>query len=349
MPEHSTDPIRALEDFRPGALGHPPLDPTEVRRLGDRRRTRRHTLVGVAAAVAVLAAVVPVAVLAAGDDTGGRSPEFAPAPPSPTSTPSPSTKTATPAPGVITFPGNGLELDDPGEVDELEGTTPAFRAYIKQVIIQTQADGESCPDAFHGVTVQKYSSAGYAIGGVNACGGYVALWVQRDGVWQEGMGTQDGWDCDTLSYLDVPVSFAGECSQESGSFGPDAVGDIRLGMTEAQIEAAGGTVTDSPGGESCRGLLFPYQLPVENRTDGSFSERRGLVAMFARPGMKTPERIGLGSSLDKVRAAYPQGQLGENGYWVVPLGGDTEYQFGIEADDTVGEVVFTRTDQDCFG
>ena len=341
MPERTPDPIRALEDFRPGALGHPPIEPAEVRRLGSRRRTRRHALIGAVAVVAVLAAVVPAAVLATQDDpTGGRSPDVAG---------EPSTPTPTQDPGVVTYPGSGLELDDPADVGQLTGTSPEFRAYIAQVVARTADEGASCPDAFHGVTVQKFSSAGYAVGGVNACGGYQALWVQRDDVWQEGMGTQDAWDCDTLSYLGVPRSFAGECFDESGNFGPDSVGEIRLGMTEAQVAAAGGKVTDSPGGESCRGLLLPYLPPVPDRTDGSFSEKRGLVAVFARPGMITPERVGLGSSLDKVRAAYPDGELTEQTYWVVPLPGGREYQFGIAADDTVSEMVLTRTNQDCFG
>ena len=79
---------------------------------------------------------------------------------------------------------------------------------------------------------------------------------------------------------------------------------------------------------------------------------QGLAAVFARPGDRTPQRVGLGSSLDDVRGAYPAARKGANAYWTVPVKGagvPAEYQFGIEADGTVGEMVWTRTDQQCFG
>jgi hypothetical protein len=161
------------------------------------------------------------------------------------------------------------------------------------------------------------------------------------------MGTQDAWDCDTLGYLGVPASFVGECADEAGGFGPaELESGIKLGMTKAQVEAAGGKVLPSPGGEACVGLLLPYQTPVQDHTDGWFGTTLRLAAISARPGMKTPERIGLGSSRAKVEAAYPQGSL-QNGYWTVPLGHGTEYRFGIEQDGTVGEMLLTMTQNGC--
>jgi hypothetical protein len=38
-----------------------------------------------------------------------------------------------------------------------------------------------------------------------------------------------------------------------------------------------------------------------------------------------------------------------NGYWVVPVGSRTEYEFGVEQSGIVGELLLTRTAQDCFG
>jgi hypothetical protein len=338
MPEHTHDPIRDLENFDSGGLGMTPLEPAQVRRLGNRRRTRRNALLVAAAAVAVVAAASPAVILAGGDDSHEPTPAV-------TTTPSPTSTPTTTPPKVITYPGQGVEVVTDADVQKLTGTTADFRAFIAALAQKAVAAGTGCPDAFHGITVQKYSSAGYALGGVNDCGGYAALWVERDGVWQEGMGTQEAWDCDTLGYLQVPTSFAGECFNEAGGFGPDEVNGLRLGMTQAQVEAAGGVVEPGAPGV-CRGVLFPYASPVPDQTDGWFSPDDELVFLSARPGMKTPERIGLGSSRAAVEAAYPNGRL-QQGYWVVPLDGGNEYEFGIEADGTVGEAILTKSYQDC--
>ncbi|MET3963537.1 hypothetical protein ABIE44_003471 [Marmoricola sp. OAE513] len=342
MPEPQ-DPITQLENFGNGGIVTTPLEPAAVRSLGDRRRARRTALLTALAAAAVFAVVVPTA-LVASRDNGGSSvdPVGTPGPTATSGTPS-----APPVPEVITYPGTGVEISAPDQVHLLTGTSTTFKAFIAEVARRANQDGAACPAASHGVTVQKYSSAGYAIGGVNSCGGYAALWVDRDGSWQEGMGTQDAWNCDTLSYLKVPKSFAGECFDEAGGFGPTTVNDLRLGMTAAQVTAAGGSLGQP--GEGCRSVQLSYQPAVPAKTDGYFSPTIGLAAVFARPGMTTPERIGLGSSLAKLRDAYPTARTGGNGYWVVTLSDDTEYEFGIEKDGTVGEMLLTRTDQDCFG
>ena len=339
MSEHH-DLIRQLESFEIRGDTMTPTPPSEVRRLGDRRRTRRRTTALVAASVvAVLAVGIPVALTRDGDPDGSRNITH-----TPSSTPAPSV--TEPTHPVITYPGEGIQVVTDADVQKLTGTTAAFRAFIAGQAQRAVAAGAACPDAFHGITVRTYSSEGYALGGYNDCGGYIALWVDRDDVWQEGMGTQDAWDCDTLAYLNVPTSFVGgECSNEAGGFGPDDVNGLRLGMTQAQVEDLGGVIEPGAPG-MCRGVQFPYLSPVANQTDGWFSPSRDLVFLSARPGMKTPERIGLGSSRAAVEAAYPNGRL-QQGYWVVPLEGGNEYEFGIEADGTVGEAILTRSDQDC--
>ena len=54
MPE-TNDPIRLLETFGTGGVDVSPLDPTQVRRLGDRRRSRRRAALVAASAVVVAA------------------------------------------------------------------------------------------------------------------------------------------------------------------------------------------------------------------------------------------------------------------------------------------------------
>ena len=339
MPDQTPDPILQLERFTTDDLGSAPLHPAQVRRLGDRRRTRRHAALVAASVVAVLAAVTPVALL--GRPDGGE----APAPAVTTSArPSPAPTTPT----VITYPGLGLQVTNAADAHKLTGTSAAFRAFIASQAVRAASDGTSCPGAAHGVAVQKYSGAGYAIGSVNSCGGYVALWVVHDGHWQEGYGTQDTWDCATLRYFDVPQSFATGCADEAGEdFGPKTVAGLRLGMTADQVNAAGGSVDPVPD-SSCSSLLLPNQQEVADQTDGYVSPTSGLVAIFARPGMKTPAGVGLGSTLGELRAAYPDATQAHS-YWVVPVDGRTEYEFGVEQTGMVGELVLTRTVQDCFG
>ena len=73
-----------------------------------------------------------------------------------------------------------------------------------------------------------------------------------------------------------------------------------------------------------------------------------FLIVFAGPGMMTPEGIGLGSTAQAVKKAYPDGSL-NLGYWVVPLPGGSEYQFQLGQDGPVVEMLLALPDQDCFG
>lgn len=338
MPEHH-DPIRLLEDFGTGGFTGTPADPADVRRLGDRRRARRRVVVMVAASVAATLAIgVPIALTRGGDGPHGpgyiatHGPQPSAPPSSPDSTPSP--------PADLTFPGNGVVVKARADLAELEGTSDAFRTFIGTVL---ENDRATCPTPE--IDVRKYNDSGYAIGGVGGCGGYQALWVDRDGEWQEGMGTQDAWDCDALDHLGVPRSFPGECTDLAGDFGPSGTNGVDLGATQADLESAGGTVDPGPTG-SCRTFVLPGLPAIANHTDGYLAPGQGVVMIAARPGMKTPERIGLGSSEEKVRQAYPNGRL-SNGYWVVPLGHGTEYELGLGEHATVEEMLLADEAQPC--
>lgn len=342
MPEHTPDPIDRLRSLRNGGLAVSPLPPEEVRRLGSRRRSRRHIAVAVASAAIVIAAVVPVTLVAT-QDSNNDSHQIGPAN-DPTAT-----VTAEDL-QVITFPEPGIEVVEQADTAKLVGTSEEFKTFIGRVADERAASAVSCPGAFHGVTVQKYSGAGYATGGVNACGGYVAVWVKGDAGWHEVMGGQEAFDCDELRYYDVPKSFVGGCYDYRGYFGPTDVGGLRLQMTAAQIQALHATL-DPVDGPGCRGVLYADEQRIGDSIDGYLSPTKGLEALFARPGMKTPKGIGLGSSLADVRAAYPSVHLEQRQTdrpWVVRLDDTSEYQFGLAADDTVNSLILTRPDQDCF-
>jgi hypothetical protein len=328
MSEHN-DPIRDLESFGTGGITMTPIPPSEVRRLGDRRRARRRTTTVLAAVAAAVIVLVPLGI-ALGHGSDRSTPPIL-------NTPS-STPTSAPAPTEVSYPGPGVAVKTAADTSKLTGTSAGFRSFIAEQLAQISGPA-SCAE----VHVQKYSSAGYAIGAVSSCGGYAALWVKEKGGWHEGLATQDVWDCDGLRYLAVPTSFAGECANEAGSFGPDEVGGVRLGMTVAEVEAAAaGATFENLAPHECASVSLP------NGANGVYSPTLDMVAIFAPPGMKTPERIGLGSSLAAVKAAYPDARKGID-YWTVPLAHDAEYELVINEDGTVHEMALTRPTQDCFG
>ena len=141
--------------------------------------------------------------------------------------------------------------------------------------------------------------------------------------------------------------------------GPDGYRGLRLGMTLEQAKATGDLkLVDAPRGglaAGCAGFRFtgqpaaPGQGVVEAGVDGYYSAAHGLAAIFARPGMSTPEGIRLGSTWAQVHRAYPDGRFNGDHYWIVSTGPGTAYEFGIDSTHTVHEMDVMRTDQDCFG
>jgi hypothetical protein len=98
------------------------------------------------------------------------------------------------------------------DVDKLTGTSPAFKAFIAdQAANLTPPAGANDCDV--GVGVAIYDPAGFARGGVNACGGYAALWGIQDGKWKELIGTQDLWACADLRKFKVPATMTNTCYQ----------------------------------------------------------------------------------------------------------------------------------------
>ncbi|KQY62701.1 MULTISPECIES: hypothetical protein [unclassified Nocardioides] len=157
------------------------------------------------------------------------------------------------------------------------------------------------------------------------------------------------------AWLASPDDHGGDKDQvvaaEADVLGPDGYGDLKLGMGLDEAEATG--VVDIGGGgpgQTCRTMSLTAHPPARNTTSGYYSEKYGVAAVFAADDMETPEGIGLGSTLDQVRAAYPTVEEAPNG-WYVPVAGQkgTSYYFGVEQDGRVGELAVELDSQDCFG
>ncbi|WP_243059373.1 hypothetical protein [Nocardioides sp. SR21] len=130
-----------------------------------------------------------------------------------TLTPAPAHATADPdKPRLIAYAGGespGVQVQERADAKNLRGAPKAFKRFIGKKA-QRLTDHSTCTDGYVGVTVEFLRTDGYAVGDVNDCGGYVALWAVADGRWKEIAGTQDFWSCGVLKRHVVPSSIAGD-------------------------------------------------------------------------------------------------------------------------------------------
>ena len=137
-----------------------------------------------------------------------QAPETAPASEEPTTSTSPEPSTAAPAkqPRLIAYAGGespGVEVHGRADAKDLRGAPAGFKRFIGRTA-QRLTDRSTCSGGSVGVMVQTLRTDGYAVGGVNECGGYRALWAVVDGSWKEIEGTQEMWDCAVLKRYTVP-------------------------------------------------------------------------------------------------------------------------------------------------
>jgi hypothetical protein len=137
-----------------------------------------------------------------------------------------------------------------------------------------------------------------------------------------------------------------EAEAAARSFGPTGFGPIQLGMSAADLAAAG----YDPGQQSrpCQG--FTVSTP-EGSVEGWLSRDQGVVALVARSGAKTPEGVGLGDTRIEVEEAH--GELTPSSMrqgWLTEVPGHSgiSYSFDFDPDGTVSELALLRVGQDCL-
>jgi hypothetical protein len=151
--------------------------------------------------------------------------------PSPSSdapeSPSPSTGAESPSapptvetpPRLIAYAGGespGVQVQERADAKKLHGAPADFKRFIGD-LAQRLADMSDCSKAYVGVTVETLRTDGYAVGGINECGGYQALWAVVDGHWKEIQGTQDSWACAGLKRYQVPSDVVGTSCYDYGA------------------------------------------------------------------------------------------------------------------------------------
>lgn len=146
-----------------------------------------------------------------------------------------------------------------------------------------------------------------------------------------------------------PTSKAGTPRAPVGTvLGPDGYGKLKLGMTADQAlathEVAPGA--DTPGPTYCA----PYYLADHGEQPRvQVSPKVGVASIDAFSGMRTPEGIGLGSTMAQVKTAYPNLVIRPNSYSVVVPGNNKAiYRFGFGANgQKVAILMLQHKDYDC--
>jgi hypothetical protein len=104
----------------------------------------------------------------------------------------------------------GVILRKASDVKKLKGTPADFQQFMAGVI-DTDAHWGSidkqCPTT---ISVEKYDTSGYALGGIGDCGGAVLMWGKHEGIWQQVWGGQDIPACNDLKKFKIPNSVAGK-------------------------------------------------------------------------------------------------------------------------------------------
>lgn len=169
----------------------------------------------------------------------------------------------------------------------------------------------------------------------------------------------------SFSYLHVgdygPVS--PEAAELAGQYqlGPDRFGPIKLGMSRAEVEATGKFVYRRK--LPMRGCSFGQAVGTEVNGGGSvvISDIYGVSKIDIYQGVRTPEGIGLGSSLDQVRLTYRDtkvetgSDVGDGGLEMddhyrtsVPGNPKASYRIFVDKNQNVDELILALNVQNCY-
>ncbi|MCP2165707.1 hypothetical protein [Goodfellowiella coeruleoviolacea] len=154
---------------------------------------------------------------------------------------------------------------------------------------------------------------------------------------------------------------SGETGTAGGAnvLGPDGLGALRLGMAEDQASATGLIRVQGEATSQCSNAVLVGQ-PTDQRTAENFvaiSAKLGVaIISVTDPAVRTPEGIGLGSTLDQVKAAYPGSasafddpSFADQRRTNIPVPGSTHGAvYRVQASgDTVDSLALQLSDQDC--
>ncbi|MBB5869834.1 hypothetical protein F4553_003213 [Allocatelliglobosispora scoriae] len=137
--------------------------------------------------------------------------------------------------------------------------------------------------------------------------------------------------------------------------GPDGYGALKLGMTPAQADATGLAAPFTGISDGCGRVSHLIGSPTADGTAGSVyhSGKLGVAAIYAVPGVKTPEGVQLGTTFAELKKAYPSWKAVDGdtedgrGYVKVPGSTNANYRIVVSG-GTVSELDIQFVNQDCY-
>ncbi|MFI7129657.1 hypothetical protein ACIBQ1_28435 [Nonomuraea sp. NPDC050153] len=133
------------------------------------------------------------------------------------------------------------------------------------------------------------------------------------------------------------------------ALGPYGYGTVKLGMSAKQAKATGAVVLKRAGeAGSCSGWDLKALPSGKDGVGLYISKKRGVAVIFAAKGVKTPEGIGLGSTIKQIKKAYPGVKTAASGfpYTTVPGNSKAYYSF-LLSKGKVYEMALGLKTQDC--
>ncbi|MEV0621967.1 hypothetical protein AB0I81_52215 [Nonomuraea sp. NPDC050404] len=134
------------------------------------------------------------------------------------------------------------------------------------------------------------------------------------------------------------------------TLGPHGYGQVRLGLSAQQAKATGKLKLKLAGsGGACSGWDLKAHPTGKDSVGLYVSKKRGVAVIFAAKGMKTPQGIGIGSTLKQIKAAYPKVKTPRdfNPYVSVPGNPKAHYTFGVNKKGKLEELSLALNTQDC--
>ncbi|MEU4328496.1 hypothetical protein [Nonomuraea dietziae] len=135
------------------------------------------------------------------------------------------------------------------------------------------------------------------------------------------------------------------------TLGPYGYGKVKLGMSAKKAKATGKVVLKWPAGlGACSGWDHKAHPTKKSQVGLYISKKVGVAVIFAPKGVKTPEGIGIGSTMKQVKKAYPRLRyVMDTGrpYVSVPGNSKAYYEFFPEKGGIVAGVALGSSTQNC--
>ncbi|MEU4549189.1 hypothetical protein [Nonomuraea dietziae] len=135
------------------------------------------------------------------------------------------------------------------------------------------------------------------------------------------------------------------------TLGPYGYGKVKLGMSAKKAKATGKVALKRTAARgTCSGWYFRAHPTKKSQVGLYISKKVGVAVIFAPQGVKTPEGIGIGSTMKQVKKAYPRLRyvMGTGRPYVsVPGNPKAYYEFFPEKDGIVAGVALGSSTQDC--